>query len=232
MINTIQYIKHSCYIVELSNAILLFDYYIGEIPQIPADKPVYAFASHFHQDHFSFTLFSKLKGIPNVQYILSQDIQKKYNRNYFLKQGISEELYDSIHFLSHDEELTLDTLHIRTINSTDSGVAFIIDTSEETIYHAGDLNWWTWNGETEQEYEEMTKAFQTEVTKLKDTHIDLAFLPLDPRQEDRFHLGFDYFMNHVDVSSVYAIHCWDDFSVIPRIKAMDCSASYRHKIKN
>lgn len=232
MIKNVQYIKHSCYLVELSNAVLLFDYFTGEIPPIPANKPVYAFASHFHQDHFSFSLFSKLANVPNVQYILSKDIKKKYSRNYFLKQGVSEELYHSIHFISQDEDITVGTLHIHTINSTDSGVAFIICTTEEIIYHAGDLNWWAWNGETEQEHEEMTKAFQTEVSKLKDTHIDLAFLPLDPRQEDCFHLGFDYFMNHVDVSSVYAIHCWDDFSVIPRLKAMDCSASYRHKIRN
>lgn len=232
MIINVQYIKHSCYLVELDNAILLFDYYTGELPQLPSDKPIYAFASHFHQDHFSFSLFSQLGHLSNVHYILSKDIKKKYNKNYFLKEGVSEELYESICFVSQDMDYALDDLHIHTINSTDSGVAFIIKANGDTIYHAGDLNWWTWKGETKQEYEEMTTAFQTEIAKLEGMDIDLAFLPLDPRQEERFYLGFDYFMNHVNVSSVYAMHCWDDFSVIPRLKTMECSKSYRHKIKN
>lgn len=232
MIINVQYIKHSCYLVELTNAYLLFDYYTGEIPNLLSSKPVYAFASHFHQDHFSFPLFSELADVSNVQYILSNDIKKKYNKNYFLKEGVTEEVYESINFVAPDMDITIDDFHVRTLDSTDCGVAFLIENNAETIYHAGDLNCWTWNLNTEEENKEMTNAFQTEIAKLEGMHIDLAFLPLDPRQENYFHFGFDYFMNHVDVSSVYAIHCWDDFSVIPRLKSMECSKSYRNKIQN
>ncbi|WP_312494399.1 MBL fold metallo-hydrolase [Anaerosporobacter sp.] len=228
----VQYIKHSCYLVELANVYLLFDYYTGEIPKLSSSKPVYAFASHFHEDHFSFSLFSKLADVSNVQYILSNDIKKKYSKNYFLKKGVTEEIYESINFIAPDMDITIDDFHIRTLDSTDCGVAFIIETTEETIYHAGDLNLWTWEGNTAQENEEITEAFQAEIAKLEGMHIDLAFLPLDPRQENHFHLGFDYFMNQVDVSSAYAMHCWDDFSVIPKLKSMDCSKSYYHKIRN
>ncbi|WP_310603506.1 hypothetical protein [Anaerosporobacter sp.] len=49
-------------------------------------------------------------------------------------------------------------------------------------------------------------------------------------QKHSCYLGFDYFMNHIDVSHVYAMHCWNDFSVIPKLKAMDCSKTYRNKI--
>lgn len=232
MIINVHYIKHSCYLVELTNAYLLFDYYTGEIPNLSSNKPVYAFASHFHEDHFSFSLFSKLADVPNVQYILSNDIIENYSKDYFLKEGVTEELYESINFVAPDMDIIIDDFHIQTLESNDCGVAFIIETNEETIYHAGDLNCWTRERYTEEENEEITNGFQTEIAKLEGMHIDLAFLPLDPRLENHFHLGFDYFMNQIDVSSVYAIHCWDDFSIIPRLKSMDCSAAYRNKIQN
>ncbi len=33
---------------------------------------------------------------------------------------------------------------IRTLRSTDEGVAFVVHYAGKTIYHAGDLNWWHW----------------------------------------------------------------------------------------
>jgi hypothetical protein len=53
---------------------------------------------------------------------------------------------------------------------------------------------------------------------------------LDPRLEDKFYLGFDYFMKNTDTDEVYPMHCWGDNSVIERLKNMECSEKYRHKI--
>ena len=39
-------------------------------------------------------------------------------------------------------------LVIRALPSTDEGVAFDIDYQGRRIYHAGDLNWWAWSGES------------------------------------------------------------------------------------
>ena len=89
--------------------------------------------------------------------------------------------------------------------------------SSRVIYHAGDLNWWTWEGESAEEYAMMTKAFQDAVAYLKDYDIDIAFLPLDPRQEERFFLGFDYVMKNFSVKKAYPMHCWNDFSVVDRL---------------
>ena len=47
----VTFILHSCYHVELEGCCLLFDYYEGEVPE--SDKPLYVFASHSHEDHFS-----------------------------------------------------------------------------------------------------------------------------------------------------------------------------------
>lgn len=65
---------------------------------------------------------------------------------------------------------------------------------------------------------------------MEDYRIDIAFLPLDPRQEDRFFLGFDYVMKHVKIKRANPMHCWEDFSVTERLRKMDCSKEYRDKI--
>ncbi len=51
----VTFILHSGYFVELDSCCLLFDYWRGDIPQ--SDKPLYVFASHHHEDHFSPEVF-------------------------------------------------------------------------------------------------------------------------------------------------------------------------------
>ena len=36
---------------------------------------------------------------------------------------------------------------IASLKSTDEGVAFVVWAEGHSIYHAGDLNWWHWEGE-------------------------------------------------------------------------------------
>jgi len=90
----ITYIEHSSFAVETEKKILLFDYYKGEMPQFDNAKDIFVFASHVHEDHFSFKIFDLAKKYDKVTYILSKDIRKKYNKKYFEKQGVSGELFD------------------------------------------------------------------------------------------------------------------------------------------
>lgn len=228
----VTYIEHSCFLVELPSCYLLFDYYKGELPPLQPNKPLYTFSSHFHQDHFSFALFPMVRSHTPTFTILSTDIKRKYSKNYFIKNGVTAEQYEAIHFIGANQEATLLELQIHTLKSTDSGVAFLITTPYGCIYHAGDLNWWTWKGETEKEYEDMKDAFQNEIAKLKGEKIDVAFLPLDSRQEERYYLGFDYFMRHVQVELAYPMHLFGDTSYIDRLLKADCSKPYRNKIKD
>ena len=83
----------------------------------------------------------------------------------------------------HDQTYILDNgTQVSTLLSTDSGVAFIVKTSEGIIYHAGDLNDWHWEGETEADNRHMTSMYRAEIDKIKGAHIDAEFGPLDPRQ--------------------------------------------------
>lgn len=224
----ITYLDHSGFVVESEHAILLFDYYKGDIPEWPLDKPVYVFASHKHYDHFNLKIFVLSEKYPSVTYILSKDI--KMSKAYMVRHRISEHVAGNIRYINAGEKLSLPYVAIQTLKSTDVGVAFLITCEEHVIYHAGDLNWWTWKGETEEEYMDMTERYQSEINSLKGIKIDVAFLSLDPRQEERFSWGFDYFMKTTDTKNVFPMHFWKDFSVIDKLLELDCASEYADRV--
>ena len=234
----ITYIGHSGFCVEFERAACIFDYYEGVIPKLSSSKQIFIFASHWHQDHLNFKVFDLVSEYPHITWLFSHDIGKKYNMRYLNRRGLREENFGDLFFLKAGKQYEFpisgcrEKIHIETLKSTDEGVAFIVELEGKQIYHAGDLNWWTWNGETKTEYENMTKAFFKEMDHLKDHHFDAAFVPLDPRQEDKFYLGLDVFMKMTKTDAVYPMHFWKDDSVIERLKQMKCAESYREKIKN
>jgi len=226
----ITYIEHSCFSVEIDNVILLFDYFKGELPDFDKEKIIYVFSSHNHHDHFDISIFKLLEKYPNVKYILSKDIKKKFGRKFFNTHGVDEDIYEKIEFIGSNKTLETSDLKIETLNSTDEGVAFIVTAQDKTIYHAGDLNLWAWNHKSEVNNEHMKEEYEKEIAKIKNRHFDAAFVVLDPRQEENFYLGFDYFMKNTDTDKAYPMHFWNDSSVIERLEAMNCSEIYRDKI--
>ena len=196
----VTYIDHSGFMVESGSCYYIFDYYKGELPKLDKDKEVIAFCSHFHQDHFNPQIFQILKDMGlNYQAVLAKDINK---RKY--PTGVK------ITTAYHDESYTLDNgTQVSTLLSTDSGVAFIVKTKDSTIYHAGDLNDWYWEGEPDADNRQMTSRYRAEIDKLKGIHFDAAFVPLDPRQEDHYADGMIYFLENVECEAVFPMHYWD-----------------------
>lgn len=78
----------------------------------------------------------------------------------------------------------------------------------------------------------MTDRFFAEVGRISKDPIDIAFLPLDSRQEDRFYWGFDHYMETCDIKLAFPMHFWDDFPLIEKFKNMKESEDYRDKIMN
>lgn len=109
-------------------------------------------------------------------------------------------------------------LSIQTLRSTDEGVAFLIQAEGRTFYHAGDLNWWHWFGEDDQENQDMGTAYQTEIQTLSGVHIDYAFLPLDPRLEAAYDWGVRYFLETVDVMHWLPMHFGEDSRSVDWLK--------------
>lgn len=218
----ITYIHHSSFLVEGSEFYLLFDYFQGKVPELSEEKPLYVFASHRHGDHFSRVIFELEKVHPNICYILSSDIKAKQ---------VPAEFLSKTTFLGKNMEERIGELVVETFHSTDEGVAFLVTAGGKTIYHAGDLNDWTWTLEPDDWNEKMRRVYRKIVDGIKDKKIDAAFLPLDGRQEGEFYQGMDYFLRTVpDVKAVFPMHFWEDYSVIKRIKEMKESENYRSKI--
>lgn len=212
MANTLKvtYIYHSGFLVETERSYLLFDYWKGEIPAMDYKKELYIFASHGHRDHFSDDIFKLENRCEKVQYILSSDI-KDSTRNWAKAENV--------HFMAPHETLDVDGVHVETLFSTDEGVAFLVQADGRSIYHAGDLHWWHWPGEPEEDNEWHRKAFQKEMTYLSGKEFDCAFVVLDPRQEEAGERGMDYFLKTARSRYIFPMHCWNNYRMIREYKA-------------
>lgn len=231
----VTYLSHSGFLVETSHASYLFDYIKGNLPELSAEKPFYVFASHVHGDHFSPQIFdAPIRNCVN-KYILSAEIRDE----------VAEKDKDAGDICWMDEHETLDldsmnlgTVKVETLHSTDIGVAFLVTEADNTrIYHAGDLNWWHWEGEEDPWNPDMEKAYKKEISILKDiiqrdvTHtvsdnllqedltdeswVDLAFVPLDPRLEQAYWYGLGYYLQEIPTKHVFPMHFWGDYDIIP-----------------
>lgn len=202
----ITHIFHSGFLVETEKQYFIFDYYKYDLPPLKKDKPVYVFASHAHPDHYEPKVFELLRrqGATIRLAILAKDIKEyKYPQGIeVLKAGFDTKYEIAEH------------IRIRTFHSTDAGVAYLVQCEEGNIFHAGDLHDWVWDGVPEQENRQMTGSYRHEIDKLKDMQIDVAFIPLDPRQEKYYANGLLYFLEKVSVKKVYPMHFWGKYSVI------------------
>ncbi len=219
----VTYIHHSSFLVEMEQAAFLFDYFEGELPQV-LDKPLIIFSSHRHGDHFSPVIFDLADQAEQVLYVLSDDIWRK---------RAPQELRRQILFLGPEEEASVNlppAVKVRTFKSTDEGVAFMVECEGKRIYHAGDLNNWVWRGEPEADNARMSDKYHRELDEMAGNHVDVAFVPLDPRQEEDFYRGMDDYMRTVGADVVFPMHFWGEFDVAERLKRLDCSEPYRDRV--
>lgn len=212
----VTYLKHSGFMVESRNYIYLFDYIGGNIDKaIKSDKKIYVMVSHIHDDHFSKIIFDIATKHDNVTYILSYDVVKKIKKNAVLSKMVEQ--LNIIRVQAH-EKYKIDDIVVETLKSTDEGVAFIVSEKDGTIYHAGDLNWWHWDGEPKSWNRNMEVNFKREIDSMKGRKIDIAFVPLDPRQEEAYYMGMDYFIKNVGANEIYPMHFWGKPEIIDRYK--------------
>lgn len=229
----ITYVYHSCYVVEFEEVVFVFDYYKGKLPTWDTQKKVLFFVSHKHQDHFSFEIFSFAEKYKDIIYILSNDI--KLTDKFLIRHNINPCIKKKIIRIGKGTSKDLDIegkcLRIETLRSTDQGVAFLLKYNDKSIYHAGDLNWWSWSGMTQQENDKMEIDYKQEINRLADKKIDIAFLVLDPRQEERYWWGMDYFLKTVEVGCVFPMHCWENYSLIKQFQKDKGGEAYINKVQ-
>ena len=213
----VTYIDHSAYFIEMIDRCFLFDWCKGSLPMWDHHKKLYVFVSHHHEDHYCPKIFDLRKETDRIAYVLSDDIVCPMAADITLVKG--------------GEGFVLDDMKIETFPSSDEGVAFLIETKGKTIYHAGDLNWWHWEGENSEEENEEAKAlFEKGIRPLKGRHIDVAFLVLDPRQGKQFWYGMDAFMRMTHTDIIFPMHMWEEYTIIEKMKRLSFSGPYRDKI--
>lgn len=202
------YLGHSGFLVETESARYLFDYIRGELPEDGEDRPLFVFASHFHGDHFDPRIFRDPVPSQAKAYILGDDVRTQCHSQCrpFTDRILWAKAGDTLSLPGGPEVLCLD--------STDSGVAFLVRDPEGAIFHAGDLNWWHWEGEPDEDNQWMAKTYCLEIDKLKEENIQLAFVPLDPRLEEAAGYGLEYFLRTNSCPYVFPMHFWKDYSVI------------------
>lgn len=221
----VTFLYHSAFLVELETCTLLFDWYGGSVPAYDRTRPLYVFNSHHHGDHYAPEIF-RLLGMENVWYILGNSIRLSAKRKAAL--GIREE---QVFRLGAGRSLTLGPLEISTLPSTDAGVAFLVEAEGKTIFHAGDLNWWHWEGEPSPWNQNMERDFKSACARLQGRQVDAAFLVLDPRQEDAYWWGFDWMLRTFQAKAAFPMHSWEDFPIVQRLKRRPESRPYRDHVK-
>lgn len=228
----ITYIGHSGFSVELKGVVLLFDYYTGKLPQWPKDKLLLVFASHSHPDHFNWRILKLAEEYPRIHYFFGNDIHLR--AKWFASKGLDCGLGAKAERLAGGSRIFYeegtDCVRVRTLRSTDAGVAFIVEAEGKRIYHAGDLNWWHWNGEPKEENEAMGAAYRREIDSIAGEHFDLSFVPLDPRQEECCFWGMRYFLEKTDSPTVFPMHLWGKYETIRRCKQTEEGGKYAGRI--
>ena len=184
----VTYLFNSGFVVELERHILIFDYFKGAIPPLDKNKAVYVFVSHEHKDHYNPEIYNIKHN--NINYIIDSNIN-----NHGLKVAP--------HHHYHLDELT-----ITTLQSTDEGVAFVVNVEDKYIYHAGDLNWWDWDGEPEDFLRYQETTFKKEIDSICDIQFDLMMIPLDKRLEANASKGMNYILERVTSKYILPMHCF------------------------
>ena len=188
----------------MTAAFLLFDYYKGILPEFNREKALIVFVSHRHEDHFSRKIFELENKYKRIYYIISDDIDKS---------AVTEN--KNVNFIGAGEDRTYNygegQIRVRTLKSTDEGVAFLLDVEGRRIYFGADLNYWYWKEEGSEWNDSQKQAYSEELGKLKamiekdNKGIELAFAVLDNRQQEHAYLGITYFMQLVGAKYVFPI---------------------------
>jgi L-ascorbate metabolism protein UlaG (beta-lactamase superfamily) len=169
-VSRLHYFYNSGWLVETDKHVLLFDF----IPRADAaisfatlqqelkkgtaaNKKIFIFISHDHEDHFNNSIFWLGEKNPNVEYILGWKPAKTPS-------------VAVLSILQPGDSLVKNDISVFTHPATDDGSAFLVKIDSLSIYHAGDHALWT-----EDLVPQFTKELQT--IKNKAGKIDLAFIP-------------------------------------------------------
>ena len=116
---------------------------------------------------------------------------------------------------------------VETLRSNDEGVAFIVRLGDLSLYHAGDLNNWWWDGDVEDQ--KLADIYHEELERIRGRHFTAAFIPLDPRLKGWWK-GIEDFMHYADADRIFPMHNFGEKGLPKKFLALDCAAGYKNRI--
>ncbi|MFP4608117.1 MAG: MBL fold metallo-hydrolase [Candidatus Aenigmatarchaeota archaeon] len=175
----ITYLYHSCFSLEVDKKVFLYDYPGSRIDKRAEEglktqlrgKELYVFISHAHGDHFSPDVVKFSSDAEKTHFILSSDVYTA------LFPKLNGDLLEA----NPDSTYSLDDMQIRTFESNDAGVAFLIRFAGLKVYFGGDLAKWDWPEWSEKKREDHVRVFDEVVRSLEKEKIDIAFSNMDER---------------------------------------------------
>lgn len=215
------YIYHDCFVFETERLIFVFDFWkdpYSENKGLPyflevADKSktLVVFVSHHHKDHYSKQIFEWFQYFRKTRYILSKDTAK-YCRHIIKPGSIYSGIkpnFEDIVVLGPEQNFKTDDFEIKAFDSTDIGNSYVLTVDGKSIFHAGDLNAWTWREESDmEEIDEITKRYKEILKSVKNffTRFDIVMFPVDPRMRSGFYEGAKLFNEEFMTSYFFPMH--------------------------
>lgn len=201
----VMHLYHSGVMVETTSAQLFFDVITDCRPFKDVTKTHYYFVSHAHEDHFKTEVFMHVG--PQTYYALSTDIPL-----------VSDEIQAGhLVRVEPNQRYQLGDLRIKTLDSTDQGVAFLVEIDDLKIFHSGDLNWWHWESSPPEAQRIEAEQYKNILENLSGETLDVAFIPVDPRLGIAAHYSMAYFMNSVTANVLFPIHFADAYDALKLI---------------
>lgn len=197
MANSIQvtYLMNSGFMVASDAWVLVFDYFqdaTGLVAQTVAKVPEsYFFVSHAHADHYNQTIAR----YNATRYFLSSDIRRK-------KRLPADRTTVLPCYSAYNDE----RLRITTFASTDEGTSFYVQKDGWNLFHAGDFNWWHWDGDTDENNAVAKRQFVEQLQRMRGLDADIAFFPVDGRLGRAETWGAREFCANVNVHALVAMH--------------------------
>ncbi len=197
------YLLNSGFLIRDERTLLIFDDY--EDPAGIADAAydngdfdnLYIFATHAHFDHFGTHIRAYARKVS--RYIFGNDIKHTKRVKIFPTKKIT--------YMKRYTEWQDDTIKVRSFDSTDVGVSFLVELpSGKKIFHAGDFNWWDWEDDTPENIELAEKIFKRQLKRLGDLEADVAFFPVDGRLGLSQEKGAIDFAAKTKIKSFVAMH--------------------------
>ena len=214
---TLTYIFHSGFVLETERCILVFDFWMDPARVMPdvlkRGKPLYVFASHFHEDHFNREIFSWREQTADIKFILSKDILKR--------RRTTAEQADV--WMAKGQTWQDERIRVTAAGSNDCGVSWIVEVDGKKVFHAGDLNNWFARFLAERdvvpetivtdEGKEVNPVYEEKrfLGELKDiakitSSFDLTMFPVDGRIGNGYTLGGRQFIDCFRVGLFVPMH--------------------------